>query len=326
MVPSLALGTGEVTLLELTAAYTAFANQGIAVGPRLIVRVEDSDGTTIWQAPERRTQAITPTTAYLMSSMLADVVSRGTGAGARAAGFKLPAAGKTGTTDDFADAWFIGYTPHLVAGVWFGLDRPAPIMRDGFAGVVAAPAWGEFMRAATSGAKPDWYAMPSDVEKVAICRLSGARATDACRHEWTTAVEAAFTGTADQPLQMLQATYALPPVPALPAPARPQLAESSVYEDLFPIGAVPIDFCPIHSGGGLEPPASDGPSVSTPLVDVALQPRPPGGSTVPQRVGTTGHAVPQTSSVIRSAPGRRIVVERVVGADGIVRYVMRQVR
>ena len=92
------------------------------------------------------------------------------------AGFTLPAGGKTGTTDDYADAWFIGYTPHLVAGVWFGLDTPAPIMKRGFAGVVAVPAWARFMKAATNGAKPDWYAMPADVEKVAICRLSGARA------------------------------------------------------------------------------------------------------------------------------------------------------
>ena len=83
--------------------------------------------------------------------MLSDVVSSGTAARARAEGFSLPAGGKTGTTDDYADAWFIGYTPHLLTGVWFGLDRPAPIMREGFGGVVAVPAWASFMRAATKG-------------------------------------------------------------------------------------------------------------------------------------------------------------------------------
>ena len=117
-----------------------------------------------------------------MSSMLADVVASGTATGARAAGFKLPAGGKTGTTDDYADAWFVGYTPHLVAGVWFGFDTPAPIMNRGFASTVAVPAWARFMKAATTGARPDWYAVPADVEKVAICRLSGARATDGCRY------------------------------------------------------------------------------------------------------------------------------------------------
>jgi 1A family penicillin-binding protein len=113
LVPSLALGTGEVTLLELTAAYSAFANDGAVAAPRTITRVEDASGETLWVADQRRTQAISATTAYLMSSMLADVVSSGTGTQARAAGFTLPAGGKTGTTDDYADAWFIGYTPQL---------------------------------------------------------------------------------------------------------------------------------------------------------------------------------------------------------------------
>jgi hypothetical protein len=170
-----------------------------------------------------------------MSSMLADVVSAGTATAARAAGFRLPAGGKTGTTDDFADAWFIGYTPHLLAGVWFGLDRPAPIMRDGFAGVVAVPAWGEFMRAATAGARPDWYAVPPGVERVAICRLSGARATDACR-------QAAAADTV-----ILAGAIGLPWLPgerALP-PLRP--GESMVYEDYFPAGSVPTEICPIHN-------------------------------------------------------------------------------
>ena len=181
MVPSLALGTGEVTLLELTAAYSAFANKGSVAAPRLLLRVEDADGTVIWFADEHHVQAISPTTAYLMSSMLSDVVSSAAPATrARAAGFKLPAGGKTGTTDDYADAWFVGYTPHLLTGVWFGLDQPAPIMRAGFAGTVAVPAWARFMSAATKGAKPDWYRMPADVEKVAICRLSGMRAGPRC--------------------------------------------------------------------------------------------------------------------------------------------------
>ena len=181
-VPSLALGTGEVTLLELTAAYGVFANQGLLAAPRLVSRVEDAEGRVIWSAPITTTRAISQTTAFLMSSMLADVVSSGTATGARAAGFKLPAGGKTGTTDDYADAWFVGYTPHLVAGVWFGFDTPAPIMSRGFASTVAVPAWARFMKAATTGARPDWYAVPADVEKVAICRLSGARATDGCRY------------------------------------------------------------------------------------------------------------------------------------------------
>jgi 1A family penicillin-binding protein len=230
LVPSLALGTGEVTLLELTTAYGVFANGGRRMAPRLITRIDDADGALVWMESVDSLRVISPTTAFLMSSMLADVVSTGTATGVRAAGFTLPSGGKTGTTDDYADAWFVGYTPHLVAGVWFGLDTPAPIMRRGFAGTVAVPAWARFMKAATRGAKPEWYDVPADVEKVAICRISGARAGDGCRHgpapEW----------------RHVSGSWSVPFVPALEA------AQPPVYEDYFPIGVIPADVCTMHNG------------------------------------------------------------------------------
>ena len=234
-VPSLALGTGEVTLLELTAAYGVFANRGLRAAPRLITRVDDADGTMIWSAPIETTRAISETNAFLMSSMLSDVVSGGTAAGARTAGFRLPAGGKTGTTDDYADAWFIGYTPHLVAGVWFGLDTPAPIMQRGFAGVVAVPAWARFMKAATSGAKAEWFEVPQDVERVAICRRSGARATDECRRALPDVLPVIEPGAAGLRWP-------------LAAPKAPMTREDPVYEDYFPLGLVPPDLCPLHAG------------------------------------------------------------------------------
>jgi 1A family penicillin-binding protein len=241
-VPSLALGTGEVTLLELTEAYGAFANSGRVATPRFITRVEDADGTLVWyESPETR-QAISPTSAFLMSSMLADVVTSGTAAGAHGGGFSLPAGGKTGTTDDYADAWFVGYTPHLVAGVWFGLDTPAPIMNRGFASTVAVPAWARFMKAATAGAKPDWYDVPADVEKVAICRVSGARATDACKR-------AAAAQELPDGLWPAAGGWFLRPVTQLSTSAD----EPSVYEDYFPIGVVPSDPCPIHRAAETHP-------------------------------------------------------------------------
>ena len=182
-VPSLALGTGEVTLLDLTSAYGAFANAGIVAPHTLVRRVEDRNGNPIWQSSFERQpyRAIRQGTAYLMSSMLADVVNRGTGNRARTEGFKLPAAGKTGTTDDYADAWFIGYTPTIVTGVWFGHDEKKKIMNRGFASTVAVPAWADFMKKATEGQKPKWLDAPSDVERVAVCRLSGKRASSSCR-------------------------------------------------------------------------------------------------------------------------------------------------
>ncbi len=281
LVPSLALGTGEVTLLELTTAYTAFANRGSVAAPRLITRVDDGSGATIFTAAERHTQAISATTAYLMSSMLSDVISSGTGSSARSAGFKLPAAGKTGTTDNYADAWFIGYTPHLVAGVWFGLDQPAPIMRGGFAGVVAAPVWGRFMKAATSHDKADWYPMPPDVEKVAICRLSGARATEACKHQG----EMYTVARADGSAQFVPTNGMFDQDDAATVQAS---NEPPVYEDLFAVGTVPPDICPIHNptapGAGIA-------SAAPPAVDPS-----------------------------------DIVLERVLGTDGLMHVVMRQRR
>jgi 1A family penicillin-binding protein len=182
-VPSLALGTGEVTLLELTSAYGAFANQGIVAPHTLITRIEDRDGNLVWQSglDRRPYRAIRSGTAYLLSSMMADVMNRGTAARARTEGFTLPAAGKTGTTDDYADAWFVGYTPNLVAGVWFGYDRKRTIMNRGFAGTVAVPAWARFMMKATEGSAPDRFEMPPDVERISVCRKSGMRAARQCR-------------------------------------------------------------------------------------------------------------------------------------------------
>ncbi len=295
-VPSLALGTGEVTLMELTAAYTAFANAGRVAAPRLITRVEDPAGTVIYAAPERHTQAVSATTAFLMSSMLAEVISGGTGAAVRRDGFTLPAAGKTGTTDDYADAWFVGYTPHLVAGVWFGLDRPAPIMRGGFAGVVAVPAWARFMRAATAGDKPDWYAIPADVEKVSVCRLSGARATDACRHQADV-----YSVTSDGGSPRMVPVDAFHGDEAAPASAL-RHGESPVYEDLFPLGSLPAEPCAQHGDHA----ATTG------------------------TAGTGGEPVTdnRAAGVVRTAATRRpdVVLERIAGADGVIRVVLHDAR
>ena len=123
-VPSLALGAGDVTLASLTAAYGAFANGGIVRTPVLIRSVQDSEGKVLYREEDKSHRAVSESTAFLMSSMLSDVVNAGTGNRARQAGFTLPAAGKTGTTNDYNDAWFVGYTPHLVTGVWVGFDQP----------------------------------------------------------------------------------------------------------------------------------------------------------------------------------------------------------
>jgi len=289
-VPSLALGTGGVTLLELTSAYAVFANEGTAVAPHLITGVEDGNGVPVWTDVPSRHQAVTPATAFLMSSMLADVITSGTATAARTAGFKLPAAGKTGTADDYKDAWFIGYTPHLVAGVWFGLDKPAPIMTRGFAAVVAVPAWADFMKTATAGDRPDWFQPPPDVVKVAICRTSGMLATDACRHGWT-GIDYAQAGLTEMPgvaVGTTGHTRAAPP------------SASTVYEDYFPIGSAPTEPCPIHHDAA----AADGLSGALGTTDA-------GGTSVSPTAQPIAY---------RGSPS---IVRRVVGADGRVTWVIR---
>jgi 1A family penicillin-binding protein len=179
-VPSLALGSGEVTLAGLTSAYAAFANGGFVRKPTLLRHVEYGDGEGLMQWEDAPSRAISETTAFLMSDMLADVVNAGTGAQARALGFRLPAAGKTGTTNNYNDAWFIGYTPRLVVGVWVGFDMPHTILRNGFASSVAVPLWAKFMTEATKGDKAEWLRVPENIVAAEICPVSGRLATSNC--------------------------------------------------------------------------------------------------------------------------------------------------
>jgi membrane carboxypeptidase/penicillin-binding protein len=179
-VPSLALGSGEVTLMAMTSAYASFADAGVMHEPTLIRRVEDAEGEVLFEAKPRPQQVISPRTAFLMTSMLADVVNYGTAYKARQEGFTYPAAGKTGTTNDYVDAWFVGFTPHLVTGVWVGFDKPRTIVANGFAGELAVPMWARFMKQATASDKPDPFKTPQGLVGVAVCRVSGKVPGAAC--------------------------------------------------------------------------------------------------------------------------------------------------
>ena len=180
-VPSLALGSGEVTLFDMTSAYSAFASAGMWHHPQLIRRVEDVEGNVLYRSEDESQQAVSPTTAFLMSSMLADVIDSGTAWKARQLGFRLPASGKTGTTNEYRDAWFVGYTQSLTAGVWVGYDTPRQILPgSAYAGDVAVPLWADFMKAATKGDKPEPLVVPRTVVAVQICKLSGKRPASGC--------------------------------------------------------------------------------------------------------------------------------------------------
>jgi penicillin-binding protein 1A len=143
---SLALGSNEVNLLELTSAYGTFATQGLHAQPYGIRRILNRKGEVIWSVDSQPKRVLDPTTAAIMTSMLLNVVESGTGAAARLD--KRPVAGKTGTSDEARDLWFIGYIPQIVAGVWLGNDDNRPT--SGASGS-AAYAWHEFMEVAVEG-------------------------------------------------------------------------------------------------------------------------------------------------------------------------------
>jgi len=179
-VPSLALGTGLVTPLELTAAYAVFPNGGWAVKPRAIVRILDDGGSTAYENPVDRRRVLSEPVAFQALTMLRDVVDMGTAASARSLGLRIPAGGKTGTTDEFKDAWFVGFSTSVVAGVWVGFDQPAAIGRDAYGARVALPIWAEFMRRTARALPAGEFEPPPGMREVELCRVSYLRPVETC--------------------------------------------------------------------------------------------------------------------------------------------------
>lgn len=179
-VPSLALGAGLVTPLDLTAAYTLFPGAGEVVVPRGIINVFDSDGDSAYYRPVDRRRLVTEQVAFQMTSMLRDVVEHGTGSAARALGVTGPVGGKTGTTDAFRDAWFVGFSTSMVVGVWVGYDAPAPIGRDAYAATVALPIWADFMQRTARQRPALAFPVPTGLEPIELCRVSHTTPVSGC--------------------------------------------------------------------------------------------------------------------------------------------------
>lgn len=192
---AMSLGSGESTVMRMVAGYSVLANGGKQIKPSLIDRIQDRYGKTIFRHEERtcdaciatawlsqeepdvvdnREQVLDPMTAYQITSMMEGVVTRGTAAGK----IKLdrPTAGKTGTTNDEKDAWFVGYTADLVAGVFIGFDNPAPMGRGSTGGALAAPVFNEFMQGALEGTRPADFRVPQGMKLIAINRKTGMQA------------------------------------------------------------------------------------------------------------------------------------------------------
>jgi 1A family penicillin-binding protein len=179
-VPSLALGSGLVTPLELTAAYAVFPTLGYRVRPRGFVSVEDADGAEVHRVHIERERIIPDAIAFQMVSMLQDVVDRGTGAGARKYGVTGAVGGKTGSTNDYRDAWFVGFSSSVVAGVWVGFDQPERISENGSGARVALPIWSDFMRRVARRRPAEAFTPPSDLQGEELCRVSYRRPVQGC--------------------------------------------------------------------------------------------------------------------------------------------------
>lgn len=187
-VPSLALGTSEVTLLEITGAFAVLANQGVRVTPTTLSPLQDKAVTGIVAPLSPPVRAASAESSYLITHILQGVMSRGTASASTAWGLSDIAAGKTGTTDGLRDAWFVGYTPDLVVGVWLGLDDGSPL---GLTGAQAAlPVWATVMQFAVRRAPPRRFETPPGVVLAAVDRDTGRPASFWCGG--TTVIEEAF--------------------------------------------------------------------------------------------------------------------------------------
>jgi membrane carboxypeptidase/penicillin-binding protein len=176
---SLALGSCEVTLLDLTSSYGVLANQGIKVKSWMIDKISDEEGRVVYVRDELIEEVISPQLAYIMTSLLESVVNEGTGLGVRMRGIYYPVAGKTGTTDECADAWFIGYTPYIVCGVWVGFDEMKRIGKNATGGKIAVPIWVEMMKEMEKIGKIKYqkFREPKEIVRYLVCKICGKIAT-----------------------------------------------------------------------------------------------------------------------------------------------------
>ena len=149
--PALCLGAFETSLKDITSAYTVFATGGVKLQPYIIDRILDSSGNVLYKSTRGRISVINPAAAQMTTSLLEEVVSRGTAARARELGLRGYGAGKTGTTNNYLDAWFVGFDKNLTCGVWVGFDKPRPIMKGGYGGALALPIWVDIIEASKYG-------------------------------------------------------------------------------------------------------------------------------------------------------------------------------
>ncbi len=211
--PQIFIGNLAGNPRQLTSAMSIFPNQGLRRRPFLIDRIIDKAGNVIYQTPVLESEVITPSVAHMMRLMLAQVIDRGTAASLRSEyGFKEPGGGKTGTTNDYKDAWFAGYTDRLSCGVWVGLDKPQTIIEGGYGGTLSLPIWADVMtKAVALGYKTEVPKVLLPLTKVTLCRLSSQLATDGCGRAGTAYEDALPYDLVPQNFCMEHQGYGAPP-------------------------------------------------------------------------------------------------------------------
>ena len=191
--PSMALGVFDVSLLEMVSSFGTFANGGISAKPVFIRRVSDREGTMIWETPLTLYDALSPQTSFQITNLLEGVIKRGTGRRARS--LQRSVAGKTGTTDDFRDAWFIGFTPEVAAGAWIGYDHNRTLGNGETGPRAALPIWLSFMEQILGNQSDISFKVPQGIELVEVDPITGLLASPECSER---IVEAFIPGTSPE--------------------------------------------------------------------------------------------------------------------------------
>lgn len=178
--PAIYIGSFETDLKDLTAAYTVFPNAGVRKQAYIIERIDDADHNPIYRAAHVSVPALDPGAAWMTSQLMEQVLVSGTAASAKSLGFKLPAAGKTGTTNDYKDAWFVGYTNAITCGVWVGFDQPQTIMPRGYGAALALPVWTQVMTKAAQRYPAHNLEPTMPLASATVCSISNHLATTGC--------------------------------------------------------------------------------------------------------------------------------------------------
>ena len=174
------IGSFETDLKDLTSAYTVFPNAGVRKQSYIIERIDDPEHKPIYRAAHVTLPVMDPGATWMTTRLMQEVMTHGTASSARSLGFKLPAAGKTGTTNDFKDAWFVGFTSSMTCGVWVGFDQPTTIIPHGYGSALALPVWTQVMSKASERYPAEAFRAPVALQQATVCSISNAIATSGC--------------------------------------------------------------------------------------------------------------------------------------------------